>query len=116
MEGVLLRNVIDQAAAVCTSVESTRQRLEALLPRCVPNLQDDDSVFQVDLLIREISADRRLEMLSELGMLELLDQRGLTHGGVTDYDHFDEVLARRATLTLSIFSGAGGRKKEIIDH
>ena len=76
IEGPTVSDVIDQEGAVCTPVKGSSERLVSLLARCVPNLQRHHLPVNADFLVREVSSNRRLEVLGEPGVLEHLDQAG----------------------------------------
>jgi len=77
---LLVGEVIHQKAAVGAPIESSAQRLVALLASSIPNLKSDDAPRGgADLLVAEISPDGGLEAFGELGVFEHLDERGLAN-------------------------------------
>ena len=64
----------------------------ALLASRVPNLEGDDLAVYVNFFVRKISAYGRLEIISEFGLLEHLNQTGLAHSRVANRYNFDKAL------------------------
>lgn len=70
-------DVIDEDAAVCSSVEGYAEALEAFLAGCVPDLHCDEAVVDLDLLGEEVGANGGFVLTAELLVNELVHEGGL---------------------------------------
>lgn len=96
LEGGGRGDVEDQHTAVGAAIEGHPQRLEPLLARRVPDLHRHRSVVHHHLLRQEVRSDRRLVLVRELVVHELVHQRRLAHSAVSQDDHLQQhLLARR---------------------
>ena len=71
-EGLLVREVVAECAAVGTSIESVAQRLELFLTSGVPNLKRNNCIVDKNLLFAEVSSDGWLALPGSLAVEVLL--------------------------------------------
>lgn len=67
-------DIVYEAAAVSTAIESVSERLEFLLSRSIPNLECHDVVIDDNLLLTEVSTDCRLRIGVDFAIEILLEQ------------------------------------------
>ena len=77
VEGFRGVDIVDEDAAVCSSVEGYAEALEAFLACCVPDLHCDEAVVDLDLLGEEVGANGGFVLTAELLVNELVHEGGL---------------------------------------
>ena len=98
-----LGDVIDDAAAVGTSVECRRQTLEPFLSGRVPDLQYYFSIIiENNFFVCEVRTNGGLEIVSEVALLKEVDKGRLADARVTNhyqlYETFPLLLRSRFSI------------------
>ena len=96
LERPVVCHIIHEEGAVSSSVESCPKRLISFLSGGVPDLQCHYFVVDGNLFVREVRADRGLEVLCEASVLKHLDQTRLADARVSDCHDLNEALLLRA--------------------
>lgn len=103
LEGVGGGHIKHQHTAVCATIKRHAQRLETLLPRCVPDLHCYKSVVHHHFLGEKVCSYCGLVLVTELFIHVLVHERGLPHSGVSQDDDFQQhLLSRRHFVTVSV--------------
>ena len=82
-------DVEDDDRSCSSTVVHGRERVIALLPRRVPDLELDRRVVERDRLREEGGTDRRLLVLKELAADEAQHERRLADGRIAEEDEFE---------------------------
>lgn len=103
LEGVGGGNVEYQHTAVGTAIKRHAQRLEPLLPRCVPDLHCYEPVVHHHLLCQEVCSYCSLVLVAKLFVHILIHEGGLPHTRVSEDDNFQQhLLPGRHFVTVSV--------------
>ena len=95
LEGLRICDIVDNNAAICSSVECGPQGLESLLTCSVPNLQSHLAILYNHLFIAEVSTNCWLEGLIEFSMFKHLNEGGFAYSWVSDDYKFYKAFPKR---------------------
>jgi len=85
-------DVVDQDAAIRSSIESDTERLEPLLTGGIPQLKRDQSIVDHDLLRQEIGPDGSLVLVRETLVDKLVHERRLPDSAISQNDDLEQDL------------------------